>query len=897
MAGLNFQPYLGPMARPVERMIAALTDRYRIGRELGVGGMATVYLADDLKHDRKVAVKVLRPELAAMLGADRFVQEIKTTASLQHPHILPLFDSGEADSFLYYVMPYIDGETLRDKLNRETQLGIDEAVRITSEVADALDYAHRHGVIHRDIKPENILLHDGRPMVADFGIALAVSAAAGGRMTETGLSLGTPHYMSPEQATAEKDITSRSDIYALGAVLYEMLTGKPPHVGSSAQQIISKVVTEEPAPVTTLRKTVPTNVAAAVARSLEKLPADRFATAKAFAEALDDPAFTHPAVSALSAAPTRTRRLLLTTTALSVLTTVLGVVALWGWLRPPPQPPLTRYAVELPAENPVANFWSPLAVSPNGERLVYLGRTDRGPRLFVRTRDQLEPVEIPGTQGAFNPFFSPDGQYLGFMVPREIRIMAVSGATPITVTDEAVGAAGVTWAPDGYIYYDAVGVGPLRRVPSAGGVSEPVSSLDSTAGELQHIWPDALPNGRAILMVVRHGGPGFQPSETDGIAVLDLATREHRNLTRGVYARYATSGHILYVTADSILMAVGFDQDRMELTGGPVTLDSDIAIRPPSGGVGLTISTTGTLWYGTGPVTEPGRIVWVSRDGTVTEVDPGWTGDFADIALSPDGTQLAVTQLQRNGTHIWRKPLQRGPESRLTFEGSNTRPIWEPDGHSLNFVSMRTGRSRLYRVPADGSTRPESLGIDGLWISRARWSPDGQWLICEVMGEGGERPDVDVYGIRAGVDTNVVPLVVTAATEANASMSPDGRWLLYESDRSGRREVYVRPFPNTMESLWQISRNGGSQPRWAHSGREVFYRNHNNEMVVAEVLPAESFAIVDQRVLFSMAGSAYWDVSPDDQRFVMTRGGGGARAGSLIVVENFFEELRRKVGN
>jgi serine/threonine protein kinase len=251
------------------RLADALADRYRIERELGQGGMATVYLAQDLKHDRKVALKVLKPELAAVLGAERFVVEIKTTAALQHPHILPLFDSGTADGFLYYVMPFIDGETLRSKLNRETQLGIDESVKITIAVADALDYAHRHGVIHRDIKPENILLHDGRPMVADFGIALAVSAAAGGRMTETGLSLGTPHYMSPEQATAEKEITGRSDIYSLGSVLYEMLTGSPPHTGASAQQIIMKIVTEEAAPVTKLRKSIPPNVAAAVARSLE----------------------------------------------------------------------------------------------------------------------------------------------------------------------------------------------------------------------------------------------------------------------------------------------------------------------------------------------------------------------------------------------------------------------------------------------------------------------------------------------------------------------------------------------------------------------------------------------------------------------------------------------------
>src|SRR5262245_61637369 len=273
------------------RLSSALAGRYRIERELGTGGMATVYLAHDVRHDRKVAIKVLKPELAAVLGAERFVVEIKTTAALSHPHILPLFDSGTADSFLFYVMPYIEGETIREKLNRETQFGVEDAARIAREVADALDYAHRHGIIHRDIKPENILLHDGRAMVMDFGIALAVSAAAGGRMTETGLSLGTPHYMSPEQATAEKEITPRSDVYSLASVLYEMLAGQPPHVGGAAQQVIMKIITEQAAPVTMLRKSAPANVSAALTKALEKTPADRFETARSFNDALSNAAF------------------------------------------------------------------------------------------------------------------------------------------------------------------------------------------------------------------------------------------------------------------------------------------------------------------------------------------------------------------------------------------------------------------------------------------------------------------------------------------------------------------------------------------------------------------------------------------------------------------------------
>src|SRR5215217_4653706 len=273
------------------RLQSALADRYRLDREAGAGGMATVYLAQDIRHGRPVAVKVLRPELAAVIGAERFLAEIKLTANLQHPHILPLFDSGETDSFLFYVMPFVKGETLRDRMNREKQLPVAEALRITAEVASALDYAHRQGVVHRDIKPENILLHDGSALVADFGIALAASKASGARMTETGMSLGTPHYMSPEQAMGEREITPRSDVYALGAVLYEMLTGEPPFTGSTAQAVVARVLTENPRPLMTQRHTIPRHVEAAVLTALEKLPADRFETASEFADALKDKSY------------------------------------------------------------------------------------------------------------------------------------------------------------------------------------------------------------------------------------------------------------------------------------------------------------------------------------------------------------------------------------------------------------------------------------------------------------------------------------------------------------------------------------------------------------------------------------------------------------------------------
>ncbi len=386
--------------------------------------MATVYLAEDVKHKRRVAVKVLKPELAAVLGAERFVQEITTTAALQHPHILPLFDSGEADGFLYYVMPFIDGETLRAKLDRETQLGVEEAVKITTDVADALHYAHTQGIIHRDIKPENILLQNGRPMVADFGIALAVSAAAGGRMTETGLSLGTPHYMSPEQATAEKDISARSDQYSLASVLYEMLAGQPPHLGGSAQQIIMKIITEQAAEVTSLRKSVPEHVAAATAKALEKLPADRFASTRAFAEALANPAFTvggrgKPALRASSGHRTRV------VPVLAMVALATTALAAWGWLRPAAN--ATRgagwkVALPLPDSVPLGND---IALSRDGSTLLY----DGNDQLWIRTARDVDPYALPGGDGAGFSAISPDGTQIAFhhKPTQQLRVMPIAG--------------------------------------------------------------------------------------------------------------------------------------------------------------------------------------------------------------------------------------------------------------------------------------------------------------------------------------------------------------------------------------------------------------------------------------------------------------------------------------
>src|SRR6188472_3686985 len=392
------------MQEPRFRLAAALADRYRIERELGQGGMATVYLAQDLRHHRQVAIKLMRPELSAVIGAERFLSEIRTTANLQHPHILPLFDSGEVDGVLYYAMPFVEGESLRDRLSREKQLPVPDAVRIATEVASALDYAHRHGVIHRDIKPENILLHDGSALVADFGIALAASKASGARITETGMSLGTPHYMSPEQAMGEREITARSDVYALGAVLYEMLTGEPPFTGNTAQAVVARVLTENPRPLTTQRHTIPRHVEAAVLTALEKLPADRFASAAEFAEALTRPGLA-PATTTASTQvvprPAARTRSGLQSFIVPGLAVVAGAVLALSAARlfRSSTPPGLRTVRFLYTGSDSARVrpdipW-PATISPDGGTLVYGVEIGGGDfMLYSRRMDQLEPQSI-----------------------------------------------------------------------------------------------------------------------------------------------------------------------------------------------------------------------------------------------------------------------------------------------------------------------------------------------------------------------------------------------------------------------------------------------------------------------------------------------------------------------
>jgi eukaryotic-like serine/threonine-protein kinase len=877
----------------IEQLTTALAGRYRIGRELGAGGMATVYLAHDVKHDRDVAIKVLHPDLGAALGAERFLTEIRTTARLQHPHILPLLDSGSADGLLYYVMPLVTGETLRARLDRETQLPVDDSLLIAREVADALAYAHSLGVIHRDIKPENILLQNGHAIVADFGIALAVQSAGGERMTQTGLSLGTPQYMSPEQATGERIIDARSDIYALGAVLYEMLVGEPPFTGPTVQAIVARVMTEEPRSLTAQRKAIPPAVEDAVMRALEKLPADRFRTAGEFAAALDARNAPAQRTARDRTASKRDRSILV---AVSGLALALAGVALWGWLRPHERPAVIRYRVTLDSVPATRNWNGDVAISPDGSVIVHIG----GPNgaLLVRRRNELGFRPMPGTDGAIAPFFSPDGMQIGFLADGKLVIAALAGG-PTTVLADSVGVGDAyAWGPDGYIYGtlpSAAGLLTIARVKATRGAKwQAISTVDTVAGELSHYLPEVLPNGKTVL---------FQVSNRDGrraIAAMDVAGGPHTMLVSGVRARYARDGHLLYSTSDGKLWSVPFDQNAVKVTGTP-TLVGDGIPNTMVGPVDFAVSATGTLVYEVDDMSTQRELVWVSRTGARQSLDSAWKGTFSSPAISPDGTRLAVSARDASASNVWIKRIAGGAAVKLTLERkSNDEPAWTPDGRSITYISGGATSAvvgDVYRQPADGSDGGVPILHLDRPISEQTWSPAGDWLAVRTTtstaGLG------DILASRIGPDATAAPVVATRNSEYTPTLSPDGRWMAYVSSETGRFEIFVVPFPNPGSSKRQISTTGGISPRWSHRGGEIFFLDLQSNLMAARVVTSPTFALQGTTRLFNAADFVLtavsrrnYDVAPDDQRFLMVRRASGTSSAQLVVVENWFEEAK-----
>ncbi len=912
-------------------------SHYRVIARAGAGGMATVYLADDLKHGRRVALKVLHPDLAAALGSERFLAEIRTTANLQHPNILPLFDSGEVDGKVFYVMPFVEGESLRERLTRDRQLPLDEAVRIAQLVAGALDHAHRHGIIHRDIKPENILLSEGQPLVADFGVALALSAAGGPRLTQSGLAVGTPLYMSPEQAAGDREVDRRTDIYSLAAVLYEMLAGEPPFTGTSAAAVTAKKMLESVPSVRTVRDTVPGALDAVLRKAMARTAADRFATAQQFADALE---FSRTLSGAAAVDPSTPSGAAIMRPGRSWLigaAVLAGVIAGSGWLaarwvgRQSTMPPPVTF--ELPVEPLAVSQHGPapvLAFSPDGRRLAYVSGPGLGGQLYLTRLDGKPPVAVAGVPNALGPFFSPDGAWVGYADPSDwmIKKVPVDGGVPVPVA-RAFEYHGGTWGPDGTIVFCALeertGQGQLWRVADDGSDPTLLLATDSKSSEDRWLtYPSFLPDGRQVLFVSTAGN-----GRALRLDVLDLKTGERRTvLDRGGWARYLAPGYLIFAQ-DSALHGVRFDAGKARVTGRPVRLRDDVMMNlPMEPGLGhFDVASHGTLAYLAGLSYHEATdgLGWTDRTGRVTPLpDMGLPagaalGTMTMFRVSPDGRRLlgnAVTGLAPTGSYFpWMSALflydlDRATLTRLSAEQQSTWwALWAPEERMVQMIQgdSTPASVNLFLRSVRGTGRPEPLTALAHGRVAIPWSLPRDGSRVFYFEHDGARNAADIWMVS--LDAGAKPEALFAQptlNETDPAISPDGKWLAYVTNETGTDEVYLTDFPG-MARRWQVSDGGGNHPAWHPSSRELFFTGAS----VAEPFALWSVALTPEapdppdrpRLLFEspniftqLVGTPY-DVAPDGSRFLILRKRPVDRTAiaRLTVVANWLGEVRAQV--
>jgi len=843
---------------------------YEIAASLGAGGMGEVYRARDTRLDRAVAIKVLPSHLASNAELrQRFEREARAVSSLNHPHICTLHDVGHEDGTDFLVLEYLEGESLHDRL-RKGPLPLDQVLRYAAEIADALDKAHRHGVVHRDLKPGNVMLTKSGAKLLDFGLARTATPVVSGNaelsglatkakpLTEKGTLLGTVQYMAPEQIEG-READARTDIWAFGSLLYEMVTGKRAFEGNSPGSLIGAILKDEPRPIRELKPLTPPSLERLVKTCLTKDRDERWHGAHDLVTELRWIAEAGP--SPVGTAAVRRRGVWLAgwlATGLGVA--VLGTAALLRRTTQPTQ--VVRFDVPAPEGSELQLY---LAVSPEGTRLAFTARGEDGlDRLYLRSLESGKSEPIGGTEGALQPFWSPDGRSVGFFAQGKLKRVEIGAGGPQVICSVSE-LRGATWSRDGTIIFGITGASGLWRVPATGGVPEPVSSPDAAQGETSHRWPCFLPDGRRFLYVVlRAGGNSIRVRSLDG--------EKPRPLIDGVSApSYVSSGHLLFVR-DGALRAQAFDASRNRLTGEEVTLAEPVQLDPNMWG-GAPVSAGGAvLAYRSGAIGVT-QLTWLDREGRELG-SVGSPVDYSAPALSPDGR--TVVSSVRGAKQLALLDVATGAFVPFTFKTESVAsPFWSPDGRSIAYSSTRNGAFDIFLAPASGGGAEETLVVGGSNYPNG-FSPDGRLLIYESVDP---KTQFDLYVMPLEGERKPTPFLRTEAMEFHASFSPSGRWVAYTSNASGRAEVYVRAFPSG-EGPWQVSSEGGDQAQWRRNGTELFYMSLDRRMMAVAVNgEGTAFKASPPRALFrartrapgNQAFRGAYSVSADGQRFLITK--------------------------